>query len=142
MKKTSGWLFWATVIVWLHVVVSVLHGVAHVGEEAWLSPAGDIFVALVIGLAPLLALWLLNIQRLKLGAWLLALSMAGSLIFGIIMHFVLPGTDNVAFQAPGAWHVLFLLTSILLVPIEAAGTGIGVWGGFYGTISPSLIGRR
>ena len=117
----------ALVVVLAHVAVSLPHSAAHLVEEIWLPPAASAFVALVILLAPFVALWLLYTRRQRAGALLLFSSMLGALLFGIAYHFVLPGADNIAQAPPGVWHTPFVLTSVLLAILEAAGTVVGAW---------------
>jgi hypothetical protein len=127
MKLTYTSIKYATWIVLLHVLVNVLHGLAHFENSTWLSLFGNAYVTVVIFLAPLLALLLLYSRWQRQGAWLLALSMLGALIFGLWNHFIVSGPDNVAQVPPGPWHLPFLITSILLALLEATGTAIGVW---------------
>ncbi len=114
-------------IVWLHAIIMVLHGLSHVENGIWLSFFGDAFVSVVIVLAPLLALLFLHSRWLWSGALLLALSLLSALIFGLWNHFLVPGADNVAQVPPGSWRLPFLITSILLALVEVVGTAIGVW---------------
>jgi hypothetical protein len=127
MKLTYTSIKYAALIVLLHALVNVLHGLAHFENSIWLSLFGNAYVTVVILLAPLLALLLLYSRWQKQGAWLLTLSMLGSLIFGVWNHFLVPGQDNVAQVPPGAWHLPFLITSILLALLEAVGIIIGIW---------------
>jgi hypothetical protein len=53
--------------------------------------------------------------------------MLGSLLFGLVNHFIVPGADNIAQVMPGVWQTSFLITSILLAISEAVGTAIGLW---------------
>jgi len=114
-------------VVLANSAVNLPHGAAHVGESAYLPPLANAFVALVIVLAPFVALGLLRAGRLRAGAWLLFGSMLGALLFGIVYHFVLPGPDNVAQVPAGPWQLPFQATSALLVVVEAAGVGVGGW---------------
>lgn len=127
MNHTHASLRYATVIVWLHAMIMVLHGLAHVENGIWLSFCGDAFVSVVIVLAPLLALLLLHSRWQRPGALLLAFSLLGALIFGLWNHFLVSGTDNVAQVPLGLWHLPFLITSMLLALLEAVGSAIGVW---------------
>jgi hypothetical protein len=127
MKLTHPSIKYAAMIVWLHTLIAVVHGVSHVLNHANLSILSDIFVAVVIVLAPLLALLLLYTRWQRPGALLLTLSMFASLLFGLVNHFMIPGTDNVAMVMPGVWHSSFLITSILVAISEVIGTAIGVW---------------
>ncbi len=118
----------AAVIVWLDLAVNVIHALAHVGANIWLSFLGNAFVVVVILVAPLVSLFLLHTARLEwLGALLLFLSMFGAFLFGVWNHFLLPGSDNIGHVPPGAWQQPFRATAVLLTVLQAAGTGIGIW---------------
>ena len=45
---------------------------------------------------------------------MLAASMAGSLAFGLLYHFLVPGPDNIFTQPPGPWRAAFVVTAVLL----------------------------
>ena len=51
--------------------------------------------------------------------------MAGSLVFGLVNHFVLASPDHVAHVAP-EWRPLFTATAVLLALTEALGSGLAV----------------
>jgi hypothetical protein len=121
------WARSALAIVLAHAAVSVPHSAAHVAEAIWLPLAANIFVVLVILLAPFVALGLLYTRQMRAGALLLFASMLGALLFGIAFHFVLPGPDNIAEVPLGQWRNPFLVTSVLLAVIEAAGAVVGGW---------------
>ena len=118
----------AVVIVWLVLVVTVIHALAHSGANIWLSILGNAFVVVVILIAPLLSLFLLHTARLEwLGALLLFLSMLAAFLFGVWNHFLLPGSDNIGQVPPGVWQQPFKVTAVLLTILQAAGIGIGLW---------------
>ena len=110
-----------------HAAVAMPHGLAHFGEGAWLPLWGNLYVVLVIGVAPFAALALLRTRQTYAGAQLLFTSMLGALLFGIAFHYLIPGVDNVAQVPPGPWQLPFQLTSALLIVTEAAGTLAGAW---------------
>jgi len=129
----------ATWVVCLHVLVATLHALAHIGAHILPASFFDYtFIIVVIMIAPVVALFLLNnaptcsINRhsTRLGALLLFLSMLGALLYGLVNHFLLPGADNATHMLPGVWQLPFLVTSYLLLILEAAGSVIGVWGLF------------
>ena len=119
----------ATWVVWLHVLVAILHAIAHIGAHVLPASFFDYaFIVVVIMIAPIVALFLLNNASLsRLGALLLFLSMLGALLYGLVNHFLLPGADNATHMLPGVWQLPFLVTSYLLLILEAAGSVIGVW---------------
>lgn len=115
-------------LVLLHGLVALLHGIAHEMTEVRLSTLGNIYVLLVIALAPLLALVLLWRQKQPVGAWVLLLSMLGALIFGLVHHYILISPDHVAHVPHTEGRGLFQVTAGLLVVTEGAGVGLGLWG--------------
>ncbi len=115
----------AQIVIWVHLALSLLHAVAHFGGNVNLPLLGDLYVFVVILIAPLVALFWLS-RSLRWGGGLLALAMAGSLIFGLLNHFVLPGIDNVA-HVSGIWHTPFEISAYLLALLETAGTLLGLW---------------
>ena len=118
----------AVVIVWLDLVVTVIHALAHIGANIWLAFLGNAVVVVVILVAPLVSLFLLHTARLEwLGALLLFLSMLAAFLFGVWNHFLLPGSDNIGHVPPGVWQQPFQVTAVLLTILQAAGTAIGLW---------------
>ncbi len=118
----------AVVIVWLDLAVNVIHALAHIGANIWLSFLSNAFVVGVILVAPLVSLFLLHTARLEwLGALLLFLSMLGAFLFGVWNHLLLSGSDNIVHVPPGVWQQPFQVTAVLLTILQAAGTAIGLW---------------
>jgi hypothetical protein len=110
-------------LVIVHFAVSVVHGVAHEGAHVSLAPAALAFVIVVILIGPLVGLALTRVQP-RGGAAVVAASMAGAFLFGVVNHFVLPGSDHVS-QVDAEWRALFGSTAALLALIEAGGTIVG-----------------
>ena len=117
--------FAALALILIHLVISMVHGTAHQGAMVGLTAFGNIYVVVVITLAPLVAAVLLFTRKQKPGALLLALSMFGSFIFGFWYHFLSSTNDNVT-EVHGPWHSRFLWTAIALAAIELAGTFVGL----------------
>jgi hypothetical protein len=111
-------------LVLIHLAVTISHGSAHSAAGVGLAPAGMAFVLAVIIVGPLVGLlWMFVSPRQ--GAWLIALTMTGALIFGLVNHFVVPGADRVDHVA-AASRVWFGTTAALLVLTEAAGAVLAV----------------
>jgi hypothetical protein len=81
-------------IVLLHAAVTVVHGSAHTSAGVELGPAGLAFVVAVIVIGPLAGLVWMRTNR-RSGARLITLAMLGSLAFGLVNHFIIPGADRV-----------------------------------------------
>ena len=112
-------------VVLTHLAISIAHGGAHTGAQVPLPLAGTLFVYLVILAGPLVGLGVSR-WRPHAGAWIVAASMSGALVFGLVNHFIIDGLDHVA-HVPAEWRPLFSVTAALLVISEAAGAAVGVW---------------
>jgi hypothetical protein len=117
---------YVTLIVTIHLLITLTHGVAHRELQIGLSPAGNAFVGLVIVVAPLVAAGLAWSRRQRFGLGLLSFSMLGSLLFGLYHHFVVGGPDHVHSQPAGSWGTTFILTAYGLLVTEAIGTWVGI----------------
>jgi len=113
-----------TAIVVVHLVLSFVHGAAHAGANVALGPLGNLFVYIVILAGPIAGL-LVAVWKPHLGAWIVALAMGGSLVFGVVNHFIIQGTDHVSHVA-AAWRTQFGVTAALLAVVEAAGAAISL----------------
>ena len=111
-------------IVLLHLIVSFVHGAAHSGARVFLPLAGSLFVYIVILAGPLAGLTLSR-WRPQAGAALVAVTMTGALVFGVVNHFIIPGSDHVTHVAR-EWQSLFAATAALLALLEAAGAVVGL----------------
>jgi len=108
-----------------HLAVSIFHGLAHQGAMVGLTALGNLYVLVVITIAPLVAGVLLLTRWARQGALLLALSMLGSFVFGVWYHFLSATSDNVM-EVHGPWRSSFLWTAIALAIIEFAGMLMGI----------------
>ena len=104
--------------------VNAAHTVSHAGQHVMSLPAWQLaYIVVVIYAAPVVAAVLLWTRYCLAGAWLLVASMAGSLVFGLLYHFLLPGSDNVFTQPHGAWR-----SERAVLPVRVAATGHGMLG--------------
>jgi len=122
-KHTSIWRWLAAAVV-AHLVVSLVHGSAHARADVPLSQAATLFVFAVILAGPVVGL-ALTWPAARLGSWLIAVTMAASLVFGLVNHFVLASPDHVAHVNP-EWRPLFATTAVLLAVTEALGSGLAL----------------
>ena len=117
--RRSAWR-WLTVVVLLHLAVSVVHGTAHTGAHVPLSRAANLFVFGVIVAGPLVG-FAMALAAPRLGGWVIAITMAGALVFGCVNHFVLAGPDHVS-QVAGQWRAMFATTAASLAALEGLAT--------------------
>jgi hypothetical protein len=122
-RNNSAWR-WMTAAVLAHLVVSIVHGAAHDGAHVPLSPAANLFVCIVILAGPLVGLGLTWWAE-RVGSWVVATTMAGSLVFGLVNHFVLDSADHVA-HVVQEWRSLFTSTAVLLVVTEGLGSVLAI----------------
>jgi hypothetical protein len=125
MKSTQDrrWI-WLAAIVIGHMAISFVHGAAHAQAKIPMSRPANMFVFVVILAGPLIGLaWTLRSRHS--GAWLIGMTMAASLVFGLVNHFVLTGADHVSHVGPG-WQPLFGATAVLLAITEALGSGLAL----------------
>jgi hypothetical protein len=119
--------FWGTVVVAVSAAVNAAHTVSHAGQHVTSLPAWQLtYIAVVVYAAPVAAAVLLWTRFRRSGARLLAASMAGSLAFGLLYHFLVPGPDNVFTQPPGPRRAAFVVTAVLLALLQAAGALVGL----------------
>lgn len=112
------------IVVLAHLVVNILHGQAHTSLGVGLSSWQQLYVIVVILIAPLVALGLSLTRYLRAGLWLLLVSMLGALVFGACYHYVVISPDHVAHLPVGAARGLFRLTALLLLITEALGLAL------------------
>jgi hypothetical protein len=111
-------------LVLLHLGLTLVHGWAHLSAGVDLAPGALAFVLAVVGIGPLVGLlWMRT--RPSAGAGVIGVTMAASLLFGVVNHFVVPGADHVA-HVSGPSRALFGVSAVLLAATEAAGAALGI----------------
>jgi len=124
MKGKAGPGLWLVAAVLGHLVVSVVHGAAHARAQVALSGIGRLFVFTVILAGPLAGL-ALSWPAERLGAWIVALTLAAAFVFGIVNHFVLISPDHFS-QVDAVWRPAFTITAVLLAITELLGFGLAI----------------
>jgi glucan phosphoethanolaminetransferase (alkaline phosphatase superfamily) len=115
-------------IVVIHFATNVAHGIAHQHLAIGVNAFQKAFVAAVIVVAPFYAAYLIWKRRMRAGGALLALSMAGALVFGVYYHFILPGPDHVThINLPISLDMrdIFDVSAVLLALFECLGVLAG-----------------
>jgi len=114
-------------LVLLHLLVVTPHSIAHRNLGIDMNEWQNVYIYLVILLAPIVAAILLW-KRLRMGFALLGLSMAGSFLFGVVYHFVLSGADNAMTLHSHPWTMTFQVSAVLLAVVELVGSVVGLLG--------------
>lgn len=112
MRKGNSPQFWLAAVVLGHFIVSLAHGAAHAWAHVLISRAANLFVFVVILAGPLVGL-ALTLGSARVGGWVVAVTMASSLVFGLVNHFVLVSPDHVT-RVASEWRPLFGATAALL----------------------------
>src|SRR5262245_21860961 len=124
MRTNSSSQRWLAAAVIAHLLVTAVHGAAHAGARIPMTLPANLYSWLVILIGPVAGLWLSR-SRPVAGGWVVAATMAGSLVFGIVNHYVIVGPDHVSHVA-AEWRTTFGVTAALLVVTEVAGVAVGV----------------
>ena len=111
-----------TGLVIIHLAASIWHGDAHTRLAISLPPEKNIFVYVVILIAPLVALILVWTRYSTIGLWVLALSMVGALLFGAYHHYVMVSPDNIGHLPEGSAeaHTQFISSAAVIALLELA----------------------
>ena len=88
-------------LVLIHFVGNLWHGDAHATLEIMLPELKTAYVLVVIVVAPLVGAVLTWTRFVTLGAWIVGLSMVGSVVFSVYHHYVMISIDNVEHLPPG-----------------------------------------
>lgn len=112
-------------IVIVHLLVASWHGMAHLQVPVPLTTLQRLFVGIVITVMPLVGAGMLWTARLRTAAAIIALSMLGSLIFGVVNHYVLHSPDHVTEVPEHPWRQSFVLSAALVALTELLGTLLG-----------------
>jgi peptidoglycan/LPS O-acetylase OafA/YrhL len=115
---------WLAVVILIHLAVSIIHGAAHSRAHVELSQAGSLFVIIVILIGPLVGL-LLTWPARRIGSWIVAITMAGSFLFGLVNHFLIAGDDHVLHVDP-QWRPLFAASAMILAAMELIGSVLAI----------------
>lgn len=114
----------------LHLLAAVAHGTTHGFVPVWLTVEQNVVVALTTFVGPVAGV-ALDRRGHPLGLPLFTLSMAGALLVGGGLHFVVENPDHVGAIPAGPWRVPFQLSAggVGLTAALGAVIGGGYWFG-------------
>jgi len=108
-----------------HLAVAIVHGVSHglipVHQPAWQNA----LVLLTTFLGPAAGV-LLAWRDHPLGVPLFTVSIAGALLVGGVLHFVVETPDHVHAVPQHPWRLPFQVSAGALLVTDALGTGVGL----------------
>lgn len=118
-----------SVFVIIHHGVALAHDNAHNQIEVLLTPSQSLFVYTFILLLPIAAVILVWTRFAAISPVLLAVSMAGALIFGVYHHYILISPDNIAHLPVGTeqQHSQFVSTAHLLSILQLLGAVLAAY---------------
>ena len=116
-----------TTLAAVHLAATLWHGWAHGVLAVGLPPEKDVFVLVVVLIAPVVAAALVWTRWVPAAVWLFVLSMLGALVFGVYHHFVMISPDHVAHLPAGtrAAHLHFTVSAAAIAALELAGVVYG-----------------
>src|SRR5206468_624795 len=117
-------------LVFAHLLVVLVHTVAHLELQIVPPPTDTVFILGVILIGPVAALPILRFNR-PLASGLLIVVMAAAFAYGSQSHFVIPGPDQVSIVPSNPWTVAFVVTAI----------GIGILELLAVVVAVSMFGR-
>jgi hypothetical protein len=136
MGRDTPRIILAAVVV-LHLLVSLVHGWAHGTAGVAGNGPSMAFVVIVIIAGPLVGLaWMW--KNAVAGARIIGVTMAASLVFGLVNHFIIASPDRVDYVVAHA-RTVFEVTAVMLVLSEAAGAVLGFAYGRSRRTEPSYI---
>ena len=113
----------------IHLAVTLWHGNAHTELAIALPPGKNVFVVVVILIAPLVAVSLVWTRHALVGLWMFFLSMLGALLFGAYHHYILVSPDNIGHLPHGSAdaHSTFIASAGALALLELASALYGAF---------------
>lgn len=108
----------------LHLVIGGAHQYAHAVAGVENSPLQVLFIVLVVTITPWVAIGLTWKWNQTIGGALFSVSMAASLVFGIVLHFAVESPDLYSNVVP-EHSMLFGLSALSLALVEFIGLVVG-----------------
>ena len=118
-----------TGLVAMHLAANVWHGSAHAQLAVALSPEKNIFVYVVILIAPIVAAGFVWTRHISIGLWIFFFSMLGALLFGTYHHYVLVSPDNIGHLPSGTpeSHSRFISSAAVIALVALASALYGAY---------------
>lgn len=122
MSRLERYLIAAVLV---HLVVVLVHTVAHLVLQILPQPPDAAFILFVILIGPVAGLPILRFNRTLAGG-LVAVLMASAFAYGFQSHFLAEGPDHVALVAGNPWTDVFAVTAAIIGALEILTAILGV----------------
>lgn len=118
-----------TGLVGIHLVATLWHGGAHAQLAIALPAQKNVFVYVVILIAPVVAASLGWTRHFPVGLWVFFLSMLAAFLFGAYHHYVLVSPDNIGHLPTGSAqaHFQFIASAATIALLELASALYGAF---------------
>lgn len=113
-------------VVGLHLLVAIIHGSSHALVPVSLGPIMNGVVLVTVFLGPIVGV-VLERRDHPFGVPLFTVTMAGALVIGGILHFLVENPDHVAELPPSQWRPLFRVSALGVFITPALGLVVGAW---------------
>lgn len=113
-------------ILGVHLVAAVGHGSTHALVPVVLTPWQNLVVLVTTFLGPVAGV-VLAWRDSPLGVPLFAMTMAGSLVVGGYLHFLVENPDHVRVIPAGPWRIPFQVSAAGVALTAGLGTAVGAW---------------
>jgi ABC-type xylose transport system permease subunit len=114
----------STVLV-VHLTVALVHGSTHALVPVVLAPWQNALVLGTVFIGPVVGVVLVRRDH-PLGLPLFTTTMAGALLLGGVLHFVIENPDHVHVIPHSQWRVPFQVSAVGVAVTSTVGTAVGV----------------
>lgn len=109
-----------------HLAIAVVHGTSHALLSVTLPTWQNGLVVLTTFLGPVIGVGL-DARDHPIGVPLFTVSLAGALLLGGVLHFLVENPDHVRAVPAGAWRWPFQASAAGLAFIDMVGLAVGIW---------------
>lgn len=107
-----------------HLTSAAVHGVSHALLPVSLTDWGNLAVAATTFVGPVVGV-ALAWRGHRAGVPVFTLSMAGALLLGGTLHFLVATPDHVHAVPAGAWRLPFRVTAVALLVVDGVAVAVG-----------------
>ena len=116
-----------TALVVVHLAATLWHGDAHASLAVSLPALKNLYVYIVILIAPIVAAIGIWTRYSGISLWIFTISMLGALLFGVYHHYVLVSPDNIQHLPAGSAQAQFIASAAVIALLELASALYGAF---------------